>query len=145
MIKFTGFDIIIGRLVDEETLIQIFSNLFSISKERISIISDLSILLDDNQNPDIVCLYSPVYGDFLELLQISCNLELNFSSEFEILTLLADRFQTKCIISDDSFNPFAMWCAVPGNNKVELVMLNPHKIDDNYYELLESEEITHPG
>lgn len=135
MIKFYGFDILIGRLVDEETLIQIFSNVFSISKERISITSDLSFLLN-NQNPDIVCLRSPVYGDFFEQLSISCNLELKFSSEFEILTLLADRFQTKCIISDDSINPFTMWCAVPGNNKVELVMLNPHKIDEDYYELL---------
>lgn len=134
MIEFAGVDIVAERRIDETTLRRTLAEVFSVLDQRIVAIGDVAEY-PATDTADIVCVRTQVDGQFAEILSIQCDkLVLPQASVLEVFALVAARLQMRCLMPDDSLDPFMMWCSSAGM-KPELVALDPLALDAGRYEI----------
>lgn len=111
----------VDKDIDNNELIDILSKIFDAHYQKIFItedICDINLKLEDNI--EIVCEKTAIQGEFLSKISIylrSQNLKKKKLPESKIFEDICDSINCRCLISDDSYNPFTMILLDRGKKK----------------------------
>ena len=129
------FQGLIDKSIEDNQLLNILSEIFNVSTQKIFLTEDvytLSIKL--KEDTEILCEKTNVKGDFICKITIylrSKELKEKQLIEEDVFFSFCSLIDCRCLISDESHNPYTMILLSP-NNK-ENVVLNPNDLDDDIY------------
>lgn len=131
----TIFEALITKRVNNARLSEIISNIFKISIHEILITNNICDRnLKVNNNIKILCENDRAKGDFSTRICIyfrKLNLKDIKYSEEQFFIKLSQILKGKCLISDDTNNPFT-WILLDNNHK-QSVYLIPECLDREIY------------
>jgi hypothetical protein len=132
MTSLVGFDLVVERVVDAEVIRAALAKVFALPAERISIIDDLANY-PERGAADIVCVVSPVIGEFAALLSIQSEpLQVPAETPLDVARVLAAVLGTRCLLPRDGVNPFLMWLVLP-DSTASGVALDPEALAEERY------------
>jgi hypothetical protein len=113
MMTFRGVDLILEHSVDTEKLRQALQSVFAVPAECISIINDIT-QYPKQEDAQIVCVMTPVAGDFTLLLSIQANLVLKGSEDMlALVQLICNDLGCRCLTPDEGPDPYTVWVITP--------------------------------
>ncbi|MGA1839284.1 MAG: hypothetical protein ACMUIU_01555 [bacterium] len=108
------------------------SKLFSVSPANILVIDDIA-KVSVNKHVRILCERMQIKGDFSIRLSIYLrDPDLEQLESKVIIGQFCDILHCKCLMSDESLNPFS-WLLVQGSSNIQAVFLNPDKFEKEEY------------
>ena len=132
----SGFDILIDKELENLDIQNFFAEIFKLSVTEVIVVEDI-VSPHADAKCEIFCVKHKLGGMFslcLELF-ISNNLKANIDDR-EIIGQLSDKLDCKCLISDDSINPFT-FILVTGVSKYYAVSIEPDGLDIGEYNIVE--------
>ena len=126
---------LISRNISNSELKNILSKIFNVHRQKIFItkdVYDINIRLEDDI--EILGEQTAMKGEFLSKISIylrSQNLKQKNLAEEKVFKDICNFIGCKCLISDDSHNPFTM-ILLDSSNK-ENISLIPEDLDNNIY------------
>jgi hypothetical protein len=134
MIEFDGTDLIIVKMVDNATLRRALASSLAIPEDRIAVIDDVA-QYPESSVADVVCVTSPVSGQFSKLVSIQTKTcRLPHDSSLDLMRQICEPLDTRCLVPDEGLNPYCMWLFVPGEAPRQ-VGLDPVAMDEDRYVL----------
>jgi hypothetical protein len=133
MIVFEGVDVIVQHPIHNDDTRRALAVTLGVPEDRIAIIENVTGYPDTGA-ADIVCVSSPVNGDFAGLLSVQVgHLEVAFESITQLIQRFSGLLSTPCLIPDeDSANPYLMWSIAPGSVP-RRVALDPLALEEGRY------------
>jgi len=133
MIEFNGIDIIVQHRPPDVSVRRALSAALVVSEERVVVIDDVSDYPEAGA-ADIVCVSSPLEGEFTGLLSIQVErLVVPCDTHEQLMRRLCDVLGTQCLVPDDEQeNPYLMWSISPGAAPRK-IGLDPVAFDDGRY------------
>ena len=115
MIEFNGIDIIVQYRPPHVSVRRALAAALWVSEERVVVIDDVSDYPEAGA-ADIVCVSSPVEGEFAGLLSIQVErLVVPCDTHEQLVRRLCDALDTQCLVPDNEReNPYLMWWISPG-------------------------------
>jgi len=123
-------EVLIDRNLTDEEIITGISKVFSVSKTDILIVDDIAEI-HVGERFRIVCERTLVKGDFpLKLSIYLYDAKLAQLNAKVIIGRFCDILHCKCLIPDNSSNPYSM-LLIQGSNKQQIVLLDPIRLDED--------------
>ena len=137
MIQFSGFDILLERIVSSGTLARAISEVFSLSVDRIGVIG-IDDLPPDSSKSDIACVCSILSGDFPFLVSISTvTRDVAAMAEIELAQRLAVVLDVSLLLEFPGNDPYLMWYVTP-TKPPEKVGIDPDLHERDAYRIQHS-------
>jgi hypothetical protein len=138
MIVFNGVDVVVARDVDDSSVRRVLGAALGVPEDRIVVIADVS-QYPPRDSADVVVVASQVGGHFARILSIqSAQRTLDYDNELGPLQRFCDELDTRCLVPDDSVNPYSVWLLARGETP-RRVGLVPEDADEDRFVLLERE------
>jgi hypothetical protein len=132
VIEFKGIDVVAERKIDSAEIRHALMESLSVVEERIIVIYDMGDYPQSGA-ADVVCVISPVDGEFSSLLSIQTDgLTLPYNGVLELVQRLAEILRTRCLVPDEGLDPYVMWLASPGQ-PVQRVGLDVAALNEDRY------------
>ena len=132
MIEFSGIDVVAQRQMSDVHVRRALAAALGVPEQRAALIDDM-IDYPDPGAADVVCVSSPVGGEFASLLSIQTGrLELPYGTHMELVQRLCDLLQTQCLVPHADVDPYVMWLIAPGASPRK-VALDPTALDEGRY------------
>ncbi|HLO47220.1 MAG TPA: hypothetical protein VK211_02200 [Kamptonema sp.] len=138
-------EILIDRPLTSEAITFAISELFSLPANAIAIVEDIATS-DSDEHTQIICEKQQIKGEFVEKISLYL-LSANLADKMDLKDIekLCRSLHCKCLISDDSLNPFAM-ILVEESGKNQIIFLDVERLEnDEEYIIdrsLESKKLT---
>ncbi|OCQ99773.1 hypothetical protein BCD67_15330 [Oscillatoriales cyanobacterium USR001] len=138
-------EILIDRPLTSEAITIALSELFSLPANAIAVVEDIATS-ESNEHTQIICERQPIKGEFVEKLSVYLlNAKLADNIDLKDIEKLCRLLHCKCLISDDSLNPFSM-ILVEDLGKNQIIFLDIERLEnDEEYIIdrsLESKKLT---
>lgn len=109
MIEFGGVDIVAQRRPDDGRLRSALAAIFGIPETRVLLIEDVSGYTE-SAIAEVVCLSTPVEGEFACLLSIDITRrELPYDTREQLLQRLCESLSVPFLAPDEDINPYIFW------------------------------------
>ena len=129
------FQGLIDKSIEDNQLLGVLSKIFNISTQKIFITEDIYALdIKLKEDTEILCEKTNIKGDFICKITIylrSQHLKEKQLIEENVFFEFCNLIDCRCLISDDSHNPYTM-ILLPPNDKKNVV-LNPDDLDNDIY------------
>lgn len=123
-------EFLVDRNLSKDELEATISQVFSVSPREILVVNDIAEAKVD-KNIRIICERLPLRGDFLMRLSIYLHdSQLKQLDPKLVIKQFCCILHCKCLISDDSVNPFTM-LLVQESKDIQPVALDPEKLEEN--------------
>ncbi len=134
MIDFAGVDLIIEKAGNVGVIRGALAKVFALPAHRISIIDDLANYPERNA-ADIVCVVTPIAGEFAAILSIqNAKMYVPADTLVDVARRLASALGTRCLLPQEGVNPYLMWMVLP-DSTASAVALDPDALADERYVL----------
>ncbi|WP_353895904.1 hypothetical protein [Aliikangiella maris] len=129
-------DILVSEKLDSEKLKKLCCGLIGDNKVNVEIVGDESELVDNAIN----LVLKEVKGEYQVYISLyDCLGILSDISEIMLAKKICSLFKVRCLVSDDSNNPFTMWL-VDENSDLFIAFLDEDKLEyDEYFVKMQSQ------
>jgi len=127
-------EVLVDRELTDDEVMTTMVALFAVSPDAVLVVDDITAA-NVSEKLSVVCERTPIRGDFS--LRLSIYLHdpaLEQLDRIAIVGQFCDLLHCKCLISDDSVNPYAM-LLVEGSARQQPVFLDPERLDAEEYVL----------
>lgn len=132
MIDFSGVDIVLEKRLEADVFKEALSKILSLPVHRISVIDDID-RYPERGTADVVCVISPVAGQFAAVLSIQNGpIRLPLETPLEVTQQLASALKLKCLTPKEGVDPYLMWLVLPDSTPAA-VALDPKALDEERY------------
>lgn len=133
MMEFNGIDIVVRYRPSDVSVRRALAAALAVSEGRVVVLDDV-IHYPEVGAADIVCVSSPLEGEFTGLLSIQAErLVVPCETHEQLMRRLCDVLGTQCLVPDDEQkNPYLMWSFSPGAAPRK-IGLDPVAFDDGRY------------
>ncbi len=132
LIEFRGVDIVVERQVDDVRVRLALAQSLLVSEHRVAMIGEIENY-PERRTADVVCVASPVEGDFSRILSIQTErLTLPYDTTVELVQRLGRILQTRCLVPNEGLDPYVMWLVSPDGSS-ERVELDVAAFDEDRY------------
>ncbi len=129
------FEGLIDKKINAQELLNLISLIFDIPGQQIFITKDIySLNIKPEDNIEIVCEKTNRKGDFIQKISIylrSKNIQEKNIPEEKVFVDICKSINAKCLLSDDSYDPYTMILLEQGQRKN--ISLNPEDLDNDIY------------
>jgi hypothetical protein len=130
MFTFQGIDVVLSERVEPLRLQACLASVLAIPALEIAIIDDVA---DYPAEPRVVCVTSPVDGEFRELVSIQhAPLQVEVDTLAELMAKLARSLGTSLLFPDEDINPFTVY-VVGADGSQRRASLVPDALDRGTY------------
>jgi hypothetical protein len=133
MIEFNGMDMIVQHRPPDVSVRRALAAALAVSEQRVVVIDDVSDY-PETGSADVVCVSSPLEGEFTGLLSIQAErLVVPCETHEQLMQRLCNVLGTQCLVPDDEQDsPYLMWSISPGATPRK-IGLDPVAFDDGRY------------
>jgi len=124
-------DVVAEKPVGTETLKRVLAKVLSVSARRIAVIDDMANY-PERTSADVVCVITPVAGQYSVMLSIQCNPLDLADGPIELGQRLAVELGFRFLLPDDGPDPYVMWMVQP-DAPAQTVFLEPEALDGERY------------
>jgi len=137
-------EILIDRPLTSEAITLALSELFNLPANVIAVVEDITTSERD-EHKQVSCEKQLIKGEFIEKISIYLlNANLADNMDLKDIEKLCRLLHCKCLVSDNSLNPFAM-ILVEESGKNQIIFLDVERLENEEYIIdrsLESKKLT---
>lgn len=136
MIDFEGVDVVVEDDRDDSSVRRAIGSALGVPESRVVVIADVS-QYPNPESADVVVVTSLAGGQFAKVLSIQTSRRsLPYENPLDPMQRLCDELGTRCLVPDDSANPYSMWL-VTRDEAPQRVGLAADELDEDRYVICE--------